>query len=84
RVAPNMMVVVPTSTEVTLNFESSFVDKFAYVLTVAGFVAVFLLWRSNRRRNMQVSEQAHRVATTSEPVLVADDVVESSQSPASA
>lgn len=84
RVAPNMMVVVPTSTEVTLNFESSLVDKFAYVLTVAGFVAVFLLWRSNRRRNMQVSEHANDIVASSDPVSVADDAAESSQSPASA
>ena len=83
RVAPNMMVVVPTSTEVTLNFESSLVDKFAYVLTVAGFVAVFLLWRSNRRRNMQVSEHANDIVASSDPVSVADDAAESSQSPAS-
>ncbi|MGA0878475.1 MAG: 6-pyruvoyl-tetrahydropterin synthase-related protein [Ilumatobacteraceae bacterium] len=58
RVAPNMMVVVPTSNEVTLSFEPSPIDRFAYVLTLTGFVAVFLLWRSNRRQKMQVSDHA--------------------------
>lgn len=34
RVAPNMMVVVPTQNEVTLSFGWSFLDAFAYVLTI--------------------------------------------------
>lgn len=49
RVAPNMMVVVPTSSEVSLSFESSLVDRFAYVLTLGGVVCLFLFRRADRR-----------------------------------
>ena len=49
RVAPNMMVVVPTSENVSLNFKASFVDRFAYLLTIAGLVAVVVMWRRDRR-----------------------------------
>ena len=49
RVAPNMMVVVPTSTEVSMHFQASFVDRFAYLLTILGFVGLFVMWRRDRR-----------------------------------
>jgi hypothetical protein len=49
RVAPNMMVVVPTSNDVRLSFGWSFLDIFAYVLTIAGIV-VLVRWR--RRRHL--------------------------------
>jgi hypothetical protein len=49
RVAPNMMVVIPTSENVSLNFKASFVDRFAYLLTIAGLVAVVVMWRRDRR-----------------------------------
>ena len=55
RVAPNMMVVIPTSNDVKLTFQASSVDRFAYLLTLLGFVAVGLLWRSNRREKSQVT-----------------------------
>ena len=48
RVAPNMMVVVPTSTDVRLSFGWSFFDLFAYVLTIGG-IAVLVRWRRRRR-----------------------------------
>lgn len=44
RVAPNMMVVVPTSNEVKLSFGWSFLDVLAYLLTIAG-VVVLVRWR---------------------------------------
>ncbi|MFM8714960.1 MAG: hypothetical protein ACKOE7_16630, partial [Actinomycetota bacterium] len=44
RIAPNMMVVVPTQNEVSLNFGWSFLDIFAYVLMIAGIV-VLVRWR---------------------------------------
>ncbi len=50
RVAPNMMVVVPTANEVSMSFEASFVDRFAYVMTLAGVMCLFLIRRSDRRR----------------------------------
>ncbi len=56
RVAPNMMVVVPTSTEVSMSFEPSLVDRSAYVLTLGGFVALYLIRRSNRRADTSSEE----------------------------
>ena len=50
RVAPNMMVVVPNEKEVTLTFEPSLVDRFAYLLTIAGIVSVIAVWRRERRQ----------------------------------
>ena len=44
RVAPNFMVVVPTSTHVTMSFESSGVDKLAYLLTFLGII-LMVFWR---------------------------------------
>jgi len=49
RVAPNMMVVVPTSTQVSMHFKPSLVDRFAYLLTIVGFVSLFVMWRRDRR-----------------------------------
>jgi hypothetical protein len=49
RVAPNMMVVVPTQNEVTLSFGWSFLDVFAYLLTIAGIVIVVRHKRAQRR-----------------------------------
>jgi hypothetical protein len=47
RVAPNMMVVVPTRNDVKLSFGWSLLDVFAYVLTAAGIV-VLVRWRRSR------------------------------------
>ena len=49
RVAPNMMVVVPTRSEVKLSFGWSFLDVLAYVISIAG-VVVLVRWRRARRR----------------------------------
>jgi hypothetical protein len=43
------MVVVPTSQNVSLHFKASFVDRFAYLLTIAGLVALVVMWRRDRR-----------------------------------
>jgi 6-pyruvoyl-tetrahydropterin synthase related domain len=47
RAAPNMMVVVPTSTNVTMSYEPSNLDQFSYVLTFAGIA--WVLWMFRRR-----------------------------------
>jgi hypothetical protein len=44
RIAPNMMVVVPTSTEVHLTFERSGLDIVAYLMTLLG-IGLCVLWR---------------------------------------
>ena len=48
RVAPNMMVVVPTENEVKLSFGWSLLDVVAYVLTAVG-IYVLLRWRRARK-----------------------------------
>ena len=55
RVAPNMMVVVPTDTTVKMSFEPSLIDRFAYVLTLAGIVLAVLVFRRDRRAKRQVT-----------------------------
>jgi hypothetical protein len=44
RIAPNLMVVVPTDTTVRLHFERSMLDHFAYLLTIIG-IAVLVWFR---------------------------------------
>jgi hypothetical protein len=45
RVAPNFMVVVPTSTDVHLKYGYTPIDYLAYFLTFLGLVGVVVLWR---------------------------------------
>jgi hypothetical protein len=45
RIAPNMMVVVPTANTVTMTFERSTIDYVAYVLTLIGIGLMILLRR---------------------------------------
>ena len=47
RAAPNMMVVIPHSTDVHLSYEPSGLDRSAYLMTFAGLVMV--VWFSRRR-----------------------------------
>ena len=44
RIAPNLMVVVPTSTHVELAYARSSLDLFAYLLTAIG-IGLLVLWR---------------------------------------
>ena len=46
RVAPNLMVVVPTSTEVTLGYGWTPLDVLAWVITLVGLIAALVLWRN--------------------------------------
>lgn len=46
RVAPNMMVVVPTSTSVKLHYGWTFIDYFAYMLTFIGIVWIVIARRN--------------------------------------
>jgi hypothetical protein len=47
RVSPNFMVVVPTSKHVHLHYDSSNLDKLAYLVTVLGICLMFF-WRFGR------------------------------------
>ena len=58
RVAPNMMVVVPTEKSVSMSFDPSAIDRFAYLLTVAGIVVAVVMFRRDRR-----AQRANRLVT---------------------
>ena len=49
RVAPNMMVVIPTDRDVRLHFDLSLWDRLAYVLTAVGVVVLVLAARRERK-----------------------------------
>jgi hypothetical protein len=49
RVAPNMMVVVPTETDVRLSFQQSATDRIAYLLTLIGILVLLTMWWRERR-----------------------------------
>ena len=49
RAAPNMMVVVPNSTNVTLSYQPSGLDRSSYLLTFIGIGLVVLLARRRFR-----------------------------------
>jgi hypothetical protein len=50
RIAPNLMVVVPTSTDVHLTYERSRLDYFAYLLTLIGIgMLIFMRIRGDVR-----------------------------------
>ena len=46
RIGPNMMVVVPTSTHVSLHYGYTLVDYGSFAITIAGFAGLVLLWRA--------------------------------------
>ena len=48
RVAPNFMVVIPTSTHVSLTYGASTQDYAAYFASVLGLLGLVLLWRKGR------------------------------------
>ena len=54
RVAPNMMVVVPTQKDVRLYYGYTKLDIFAYLLTAIGLAVLFMRWR--RRFNTRIIE----------------------------
>ena len=61
RVAPNFMVVVPTSTDVELVFARTSIDLVAIALTLLGFLTLWWTAASKRRRADRIDE--HRDET---------------------
>jgi hypothetical protein len=61
-VAPNLMVVVPTSDDVTLNYGSSGADKVGELLTLAALAGIVAIWVGDRRTRR--SRQARRSANS--------------------
>ena len=57
RVAPNMMVVVPTENDVRLEFSSSNMDRLAYGLTLVGFGTVMVTYRRQRRDRVRTGNE---------------------------
>lgn len=49
RAAPNMMVVIPTSENVSLSYKESFLDRSSYLLTFAGIAIVIVMIRRRVR-----------------------------------
>ncbi|CAB4800641.1 MAG: hypothetical protein F2735_05000 [Actinobacteria bacterium] len=62
RVAPNLMVVVPTSKHVRLNFARSYTDYLAYGLTMLGIVLLFVL-----RKYLHINYRSEELVTVVEP-----------------
>ena len=55
RAAPNMMVVVPTSKNVTLSYEASRLDSSSYVLTLMGIVMAVFMYRRRFRYGVAIT-----------------------------
>lgn len=82
RVGPNLMVVVPTSNEVTLSYGMTTVDWGAWLVTLLGIVGIVILWRAGplvlpeptpwrrRRPEDQAVEGVLTAAAVSEPAPV--------------
>jgi hypothetical protein len=64
RIAPNLMVVVPTSTDVHLTYERSNLDYFAYLLTFLGIAMLIAM----RIRGDVRHANAHPFGNESEPI----------------
>ena len=45
RVTPNLMVVIPTSNHVTLNYGYTPVDWIGFIISILGVIAALVLWR---------------------------------------
>ena len=58
RIAPNLMVVIPTSKDVHLTYERSNLDYFAYLLTFIGIVMLIVHADPRRRSPRQRSSRS--------------------------
>jgi hypothetical protein len=67
RAAPNMMVVIPTSENVTLSYEQSLLDKSSYLLTLAGIVLLVMMMRRRLRYGVAMPPNVSVVESASTP-----------------
>ncbi|HEU5149146.1 MAG TPA: hypothetical protein VFU19_01545 [Iamia sp.] len=92
RVAPNLMVVVPTDTEVTMTYGRTPLDWAAYLLTFLGIIALIGFWRfgpvpipegllDRRRRQRTESRAAAAAAATRAAALTGPPEVVPPDSP---
>jgi hypothetical protein len=72
RVAPNFMVVVPTSKHVSLHYGRTPIDWFAWFLTFAGIGLALLLWRRPALAVPEIVEKRWRLRLRLERVDDAD------------
>ncbi len=63
RVAPNMMVVVPTSNTVTLHYGHTSIEYLAYFLSLVGIAGLIWLWRKGPVRYGKRPEEALLLST---------------------
>ena len=69
RVAPNLMVVVPTSHDVTLNYGSSGADKVGELLTLAAVAGLVAIWLGDRRARRSRRARHSTTGTTDRTAL---------------
>jgi hypothetical protein len=66
RVAPNMMVVIPTQKDVRLHYGYTKIDFFAYFLTLAGIGVLVVRWRGRQvaqRRKLANTNRDQQLVT---------------------
>jgi len=68
RSAPNFMVVVPSSKNVTLSYKASNIDTFSYLLTFAGFVSLVVMSRRRFRYGVSMPPLISSVEPASDSV----------------
>jgi hypothetical protein len=61
RVAPNQMVVVPTSRHVSLHYGYTGAERLGYALTLLGIVALITLWRAGPLRMPPVDDRGEQL-----------------------
>jgi hypothetical protein len=69
RVAPNLMVVIPTKNDVSLHYGYTGVDLGAYALTGLGLLGLVLLWQGPA----MLARRRRRVGPATADTLVGDD-----------
>jgi hypothetical protein len=67
RVTPNLMVVIPTSKHVSLNYGYTPLDKIGYGLSFLGLIGLVVLWRQGPANYSGRRAQGRHVATGSPP-----------------
>jgi hypothetical protein len=70
RVAPNQMVVIPTSNHVTLHYGHTKLEYFAYFLSLVGIAGLVWLWRKGR---VDYGRRSDRSLALPEPAGLGDD-----------
>lgn len=70
RIGPNLMVVVPTDTSVSLTYGRTAVDWLGILLTLAGIAAAVVFTRTDRRQMFRRSTAGSFGARSSTPVRV--------------